>query len=810
MPQRSARPHVFINYRREDSSGYAGRLRADLAEAFGKGNIFMDIDTIPPGADFGRVVEDRISSSDVVLALIGKHWLSATDTDGRRRLDKPEDWVRLELESALNRADVRVIPTLVGGADPPSSDDLPAGLEALARRHAFELSDARWPHDVEHLVHELGGATTVDEPRSRKRAPGRVVLVGIAIVLLLAAAAAVGIFALGGDGSPTPPPGQTNKQALKTYVAEIDSMLTHSADTKGNLGGLIADVNNKAIGRDDALAEINQIIGERRSLLNSLPPRPPQAFVGPRDPGRLGLRLDQRRRRGSSVDRGRVQRIPERRRIEPADQRPQQDRLRLEGSVPPEVQQSPQAAPPGSANLGRLLSRRPSTAPTAELRGLGQTGVIGDGSVEFGTIPFRLRIGVTGHRTLHDEEHLTTRLREALDRIRALLGPTRATHVVFTVVSPLAEGADRLVAREVLRTQDARLEAVIPFPRDEYLLDFEEAASRADFEDLLADADRVDEQPGGPSPDPDEAYARVGQAVVDRSDILIAIWDGRPARGHGGTAEIVDYARRQGRPVVLIPPEAGELKLEPGHGPPSQMVARLDQFNRESIQRSTTAKLLQEARSAFCGPKQTAALGHTEAEALSEWIAPYFARADYLANRYRFWFYRLTDLLYLAASAAVAVVAVQSFFFHEHFWIVWSEVVLLVVLLGVVVYGRRVRLQRRWLSNRFLAERLRSAFYLAAIGTAERGESTFAGADTADEWIQGALLEVWNRRPTVTRKQPEPLRGPPRGCLDRRAGRLLRHRRSQPRAPASPRRPNRVRPLCRDHRCGNRAQSGCR
>lgn len=278
MPQRSARPHVFINYRREDSSGYAGRLRADLAEAFGKGNIFMDIDTIPPGADFGRVVEDRISSSDVVLALIGKHWLSATDTDGRRRLDKPEDWVRLELESALNRADVRVIPTLVGGADPPSSDDLPAGLEALARRHAFELSDARWPHDVEHLVHELGGATTVDEPRSRKRAPGRVVLVGIAIVLLLAAAAAVGIFALGGDGSPTPPPGQTNKQALKTYVAEIDSMLTHSADTKGNLGGLIADVNNKAIGRDDALAEINQIIGERRSLLNSLPPRPPQAF----------------------------------------------------------------------------------------------------------------------------------------------------------------------------------------------------------------------------------------------------------------------------------------------------------------------------------------------------------------------------------------------------------------------------------------------------------------------------------------------------------------------------------------------------
>jgi hypothetical protein len=281
VPQRSTRPHVFINYRREDSSGYAGRLRDDLAEAFGKDNIFMDIDTIPAGADFGRVVEDRISSSDVVLALIGKHWLGATDTHGRRRLDKPEDWVRLELESALDRADVRVIPTLVGGADPPSSDDLPAGLEGLARRHAFELSDARWRHDVEHLVHELGGTTTVDEPASGspKRRLRRVVLAGIAVVLVLVGLAVLGVVASFDDK----PSGQSNNKALKTYAADIDSKLRHSADTKGNLGGLIAvvdslDVNSKAISRDDALAEVNQIIGERRSLLNSLPPHPPQAF----------------------------------------------------------------------------------------------------------------------------------------------------------------------------------------------------------------------------------------------------------------------------------------------------------------------------------------------------------------------------------------------------------------------------------------------------------------------------------------------------------------------------------------------------
>jgi hypothetical protein len=280
MPQRSTTPRIFINYRREDTSGYAGRLRDELCAAFGKDNIFMDIDTIPAGADFGAVVEDRISSSDVVLALIGRHWLSVGDVEGRRRLDKPEDWVRIELESALARPDVRVIPTLVGGAQPPSSDDLPTGLQPLARRNAFELSDARWPHDVAQLIRELGGKPELEKPEKPKSPSSRSKLAGIAALLtLVAVGIAVAIAFVGNSADdPNNSPSDLRKKALTTYVDGIDAMLKHSAETKGSLGALISRVQNHAIGRDDALAAINQIVGERQSLLSSLPPHPPREF----------------------------------------------------------------------------------------------------------------------------------------------------------------------------------------------------------------------------------------------------------------------------------------------------------------------------------------------------------------------------------------------------------------------------------------------------------------------------------------------------------------------------------------------------
>ena len=153
---------IFINYRRGDSGGYAGRLYDSLASHSDDWQVFMDIDTIEPGVDFTEVIDRELETCDVVVAMVGPHWLAAEDSAGRRRLDNPDDFVRAELEAALAR-DIRVIPAQVQGAGMPSSDQLPDPLRRFARRNALELSDARWRYDVDRLVQLLERAQQLEE-----------------------------------------------------------------------------------------------------------------------------------------------------------------------------------------------------------------------------------------------------------------------------------------------------------------------------------------------------------------------------------------------------------------------------------------------------------------------------------------------------------------------------------------------------------------------------------------------------------------------------------------------------------------------
>ena len=146
---------IFISYRRDDTEGYAGRLFHDLSERFGKDSVFMDVAGIEPGRDFRRVIEQQIASCGVLLAVIGKAWLTAGDAKGERRLNDPHDFVRLETASALKR-DIPVIPVLVQQAAMPRAEELPDDLKDLAFRNSVELSHARWDSDVELLVAALG------------------------------------------------------------------------------------------------------------------------------------------------------------------------------------------------------------------------------------------------------------------------------------------------------------------------------------------------------------------------------------------------------------------------------------------------------------------------------------------------------------------------------------------------------------------------------------------------------------------------------------------------------------------------------
>ena len=155
------------------------------------------------------------------------------------------------------------------------------------------------------------------------------------------------------------------------------------------------------------------------------------------------------------------------------------------------------------------------------------------------------RIGVTGHRILTDLEKIEAGVEAAVRRIEL-----KFQGEPLTVISALAEGADRIVARHVLARPDAGLTVPLPLAKSDYLADFQSEDSRAEFLSLLQRADRVEEMPAAATRE--QAYEAAGQYVLNNSDALIAIWDGRNAQGQGGTGEIVARARHRGLPIAWV------------------------------------------------------------------------------------------------------------------------------------------------------------------------------------------------------------------------------------------------------------------
>jgi len=209
---------ILISYRRDDSSAHAGRIYDRLVSSFGADSVFMDIDNIEPGEDFVEVLERALDSADVLLAMIGPKWTDITDARGNRRLDDPNDFVRLEIATALRR-NIRVVPVLVGGAMLPSAGELPDDLEGLLRRQAHEVTDTRFHTDVERLEKHLapvGSATSLRKP----------VWIALAAVVLFIA----GVTYLWPTLTPTavPPPGEPS-------VAEETATVGATASEQANL-----------------------------------------------------------------------------------------------------------------------------------------------------------------------------------------------------------------------------------------------------------------------------------------------------------------------------------------------------------------------------------------------------------------------------------------------------------------------------------------------------------------------------------------------------------------------------------------------
>src|SRR5687768_8361471 len=145
---------IFISYRRDDSAASAGRLYDRLAHHFGKEQVFRDLDAIAAGAEFAKVIEERISKCNVVVAVIGKNWVDIRNAAGQRRLDDPKDAVRIEIREALNQKKL-IIPTLIAGAEIPKPEQLPQDIAALVGRNAIEISESRFDYDAGRVIEAI-------------------------------------------------------------------------------------------------------------------------------------------------------------------------------------------------------------------------------------------------------------------------------------------------------------------------------------------------------------------------------------------------------------------------------------------------------------------------------------------------------------------------------------------------------------------------------------------------------------------------------------------------------------------------------
>ncbi len=370
-----------------------------------------------------------------------------------------------------------------------------------------------------------------------------------------------------------------------------------------------------------------------------------------------------------------------------------------------------------------------------------------------GRVAFRLRIGVTGHRNVQPTDELLDAVDAAIDMAIESVAIRAVVDVIPTVVSSLAGGADQIVARRVLTRRSATLEVVLPFDHGEYRATLDEEAATI-FDSLLARASSVHAMPEPHRPD--DGYLLAGQAVVDRCDVLIAVWDGEPARGRGGTAEVAAYARdRKGETgnelcaVIVVDPS---LAAPVPHADPeldTLLTGTIDDcnaFNEGDLDRITLASI---DRGADLLPACDSDRSDTERQ-LAAWIAPFYARADALAMRAQ-QRYTLIGIGVVGASAtALVCAAIGAILAPEPAWPAWVEIASLTTLILLVALGRRAHFHARWISNRFLAERFRSAVYLALAGLSDRSPGSLDEADDDQhDWAHRAYELVWAARPAV-------------------------------------------------------------
>jgi len=387
-------------------------------------------------------------------------------------------------------------------------------------------------------------------------------------------------------------------------------------------------------------------------------------------------------------------------------------------------------------------------------------------------IPFRIRIGVTGHRQLTDEATLAEKISHVLQKelfdlfdeeSTQLINTSPHTPCAFSILTPLAEGADRLVAKEVLKLPDSRIEVVLPLAKEDYLQDFVSLESKKEFEELLSLARRpMTLQPRSLNnrfPEGDlkasrrQAYEDVGRYIVHHCDLLIALYDSASSRGKGGAAEIVDYARKRKRPMIIIstvPPYA--ISVEKGHGLDAGSISRIESFNALNVPDMEQRDYVENMYAQLFDNEEGIELPEDAKRLVKEQLLPFYTRASLIAKGNQTYYLRAGSLVYTLSTVAIACVAIGILLHRLSPYAFFAEFLLLATVLSVVIHADRRKSHRKWIESRFLAERIRSSVFFAVCGLEASSievPSHMRAAHRSGDWMVKTFDEIWNRLPAM-------------------------------------------------------------
>jgi len=380
-------------------------------------------------------------------------------------------------------------------------------------------------------------------------------------------------------------------------------------------------------------------------------------------------------------------------------------------------------------------------------------------------IAYRLTIGVTGHRELNKVDDLRISIKNVIDKILNHFSQLPKTKITLRVLSPLAEGADRLVAEEVLIYENSELAVVLPVTVEECIEEFSSEESRNKFRDLISKAQNtytLNEKPLK-SIYPDDllldgkkqAFEDVGRYVVNHSDVLIALWDKEPAHGKGGTAEVIEFAKQKACPLFIISTNSpNDIEFIKGNGIDTNIYKQIDEFNSYSLSSKIWNKLLKANIKHFFYNEirnKDYDLPEKAKTIVTDLLLPYYTHAENFALKHQKWYRYIGLIIFWLSFLSVAVVGYGVIFFdHIPTYIFVIELSFLLMITFMIFISHKRGTHQDYIENRFLAEHLRTDIFLTICGEripppqfVRHIKSTFM----RNGWMILVLEDILNRIP---------------------------------------------------------------